>query len=73
MANSSGIDEGPHRTDRLVHSGEDRAAHDAVADVELLDVGEGCHRLDIEIGQPVTRVHGQAQRPGVPRRELELP
>ncbi len=44
-----------------------RAAHDAVADVELLDLGDGRHGDDVPVGQAVPGMHGQAHVGGVPR------
>jgi hypothetical protein len=43
-----------------------------VADVQLLDVGDRGDRLDIEVGEPMARVHGEAKRLRVARGRPEL-
>src|ERR1043166_1745039 len=54
-----------HGAHRFDHPGEHRAAHDAVADVELLDFRDSCDRLHVLVGEPVAGVHRQAELPRV--------
>src|SRR6267378_2118527 len=44
---------------------EQRAAHDAVPDVELLDLGDGGDGLDVPVREAVAGVDGEARGPGV--------
>src|ERR1051326_1466851 len=57
------VDQRAHFTNRGTDGGENAAADDAVADVELLDLRDRGDRLHVEIGEPVTRVDGEAGLP----------
>src|SRR4029453_6863825 len=65
----------PHPLDHLahgaLHADQDRAGHDAVADVELADLRLRGDRAHVLVGQPVAGVHGQAQPAPPPRRVHE--
>src|SRR2546426_3217120 len=55
----------PHPPHRLLHPDEHRAAHDAVSDVELLDLGDGGDGLDVPVGEAVAGVDGEARGAGM--------
>src|ERR1041385_6341937 len=69
---ASRVHEAAHRRDRFGHPGEHGAAHDAVADVELLEVGDRRDRGHVLVGEAVSRVHREAEAPGVPRHPHQL-
>src|SRR6185436_1007847 len=50
-----------HGGDGLAHAGQNRAAHDAVANVEFLDLKDLGNRFHIEIRQTVPGMHGEAE------------
>src|SRR2546430_13093812 len=54
-----------HAPHRLFHPPEHRVTHDRVPDVQLFDLGDRGDRLYVLVGEPVTRVHGEAARLGV--------
>src|SRR6267378_2353989 len=59
------INEVSHPSHGLLYPHEHRAAHDAVPDVELLDLGDGSNGLDIAVGEAVAGVDGKARSAGV--------
>ena len=58
--------------DRRLHADHHRAADDAVADVELLDLRDRRDRRDVAIGEPVARMDRQAHVGGVARGAAQL-
>src|SRR5437016_1028927 len=54
-----------HAPHLLFHPPEHRVTHDRVPDVQLFDLGDRGDRLYVLVGEPVTRVHGEAARLGV--------
>ncbi len=61
-----------HLLDRRSHPDHHGAAHDAVADVELLDLRDGGDGHHVLVGEPVAGVHEESHVGGVARGAPEL-
>src|SRR5438552_3016489 len=57
---SRGIDQRSHFAHRRADAGENAAADDAVADVELLNFRDRGDGLNVDIGESMPRVNGEA-------------
>ena len=49
------VQQGSHFTDGPLEADEERSAHDRVANVDLLQLGNRAHRLDVGVVQPVAK------------------
>ena len=61
---TSGVQTGPHLTHRFLDAGEQGAAHDAVADVELVQVRQQAHLGDVDVIDPVPGIDDEPRLVG---------
>ena len=62
------INQFPHPPDRFFQPPEHGITHDRVADIELFDLGDRGDRLDVLVGETVSRMNRQTDATGMCRR-----